>query len=210
LRSHDSERQYVRDIVEGLRESKSFLVGDLRKRERELWVANEFLDYLQVDRRSEEVRPSDYEPFDVIFRNARFQVKEILKAPGQDRKRDLEYKEALQKAESATKLSDLVTPYTSPTVLSITETLSILERESLNWQLSYSDLDRSQMDILSYLNLKDTVLSMQQSSIPEIPWLSQQGWRSVSVVSNNCAFVLLVAQSAPPFLREKLSKVLTK
>jgi len=60
--------------------------------------------------------------------------------------------------------------------------------------------------MLFYVNLQDADISGEVVDVDEAK-LEKQAWRSVSVVTNNCAVVLYASQAAPDFLRGALGKV---
>ena len=71
MKSSDEEdnRKYMEDHKEGLRELLE-LFSNRRKPEREVWVVNELLNYLGLERLVEGVKASDDDPPDVRFRAA--------------------------------------------------------------------------------------------------------------------------------------------
>ena len=77
----------VKERREALVESVRFF-GAQRKPEREVWVADHFLENLNIAYSTEEVVSSDDDPPDVIFRDARFEIKEIMD-PGRRRHAEL-------------------------------------------------------------------------------------------------------------------------
>jgi hypothetical protein len=75
------------------------------KPERERWVVREFLTNLGLAFDDAEVQSPNHDPPDVKFRDANFEIKEIL---SEGRRRHQEYKEGLQQALEATSPADLV------------------------------------------------------------------------------------------------------
>jgi Putative endonuclease, protein of unknown function (DUF1780) len=63
----------------------------------ERWACTEFLKNIDIDFQPDEVVPQAYDPPDFIFRNASFEVKEIL---DRGRRRHDEYKDALSNAQA--------------------------------------------------------------------------------------------------------------
>jgi len=95
-------------MQEALKESVDFF-SPKSKDERELWVGTSFIENLGIPFDEGEFFVSPHDPPDVIFREVRFEIKEILD-PG--RKRHSEYKHKLNKSYKATKPDDFLEEYT--------------------------------------------------------------------------------------------------
>lgn len=89
------EGDFIKGRVEAIKEARHFF-SNACKKEREVWVVAHFLSQLHIKAPKGEIQPSSDEPADVVYREARFQVKEIL---DEGRKRGDEYKESLRKAD---------------------------------------------------------------------------------------------------------------
>jgi hypothetical protein len=79
------------------------------KQERERWVCTEFIKNLGIAFDETEVLSPNDDPPDVTFRDARFEIKEVLD-PG--RRRHAEYKASLRKAVETSDPLDLVGQFT--------------------------------------------------------------------------------------------------
>jgi len=196
MKSSDEEdnRKYMEDHKEGLRESLE-LFSNRRKPEREVWVVNELLNYLGVELLGEEVKASEDDPPDVRFRAAAFEVKEIL---DEDRRRTAEYKEALQKAEKVACPEELLEEY-RPKTISIDEVYEKVLEASQKCLAKYAESVRCTLDLVFYVNLLDHSITGSRVS-GDTTELERQRWRSVSVVTNECACVFCAANGAPFFL----------
>ena len=193
------DKEFIKERIDAIKESIHYFSNEL-KPERERWVVNKLLDYIKIDRNSDEVKSSTDEPIDVKFKDGCFQVKEILE---QDRKRTAEYKEALEIAEKANTLEDLLEPY-SPIDLKIGDAIIIVIDQVKKWTKKYPATIRKDIDLLFYLNLQDVYIQHQGNLPPteNLDFIEQAGWRSVSVVENSCAIVIFANESAPAFLKK--------
>lgn len=174
-RKHDQE--YIENYKEGLRESVEFF-SNKKKPEREAWVVIQLLNYLGIRYVSDEVRPSDDEPLDVYFRDARFQVKEILDT---DRKRHDEYKDLLEKAENVSDPKELLEHYT-PKNITINEIYRIVAKRAQDYMLKYGKDVRCTLNMVFYVNLQDYGVTGTKLSV-ETEALQSQGW-GVCICSN--------------------------
>ncbi|MDE0054164.1 MAG: DUF1780 domain-containing protein, partial [Gammaproteobacteria bacterium] len=98
--------------IAALKESIRFFSGP-NKFEREKWVVRQLLSALGVAHRESEIIQG-CEPADVSFRDARFQVKEIMQFNDSERRlRMREYEQELERVKAATPSQDLskLTPY---------------------------------------------------------------------------------------------------
>jgi hypothetical protein len=190
----DSEQGMLEDIRKGLRESVVFWGPD-KKLEREAYVVRTFLEHLRIEFTEAEVLPETSEPPDIRFRDARFEIKEML---DEGRKRHLEYREKLKKAEAATSLRQFGRQYT-PKELTFQEigehVVRILERASNH----YASRVIQSLDLLIYANLLECHVVLD-SPVPNASLFADFGWRSVSVTRGSVACVLCAREDAPRFL----------
>lgn len=198
------EKEFILERIESLKESIHFFSNAL-KPERERWVVNKLLDYIRVERNEDEVISTTDEPIDVKFRDACFQLKEI---PDEGRKRDAEYKEFLYVAERAEKTEDLFEQYT-PVNLKIDDVLVIVFDRVKKWSKKYPPQVRKTLDLLFYLNLQDVYIQFVGHELPKvnIDHKYHKSWRSVSVVENECAFVICANEDAPDFIKKAVGKI---
>lgn len=192
------EKALIAQYLAGLKESLDFF-SPQRKLERELWVGRELLHYLALSEFENELLPSDDDPPDLFFKGAKFELKEIV---NEGRQRGREYKEALIAAAQVTTYAELLEEYT-PMAMSACEAVSLTCEKAKVWSKKYAPAVTRSLDLLFYLNWQD--YSITGSSIEygeEFELGSLSPWRSVSVVSNDCAFVLFVNTDAPEFLQQ--------
>lgn len=197
-----SENGFIEERIEAAKEDFRFFSNDC-KSVRELWVVKHFLYQLRIEFSNDEISPSSDEPADVVYQEARFQVKEIM---NKNRKRNDEYKESLRKAERSTSASDFLEPY-RPQKITCSDLVPIVAEQSLKYQRKYGPRERTSTDLLFYFNLQD--IHIVGNIFPDVdPYSSKMsGWRSVSVYSGDCALVLHVSLSAPNFLKTSKGKV---
>jgi len=199
------EKDFISNRIEAVKKSIHFFSNEL-KPERERWVVNKLLDYIGVDRTKDEVRSSADEPIDVIFRDGCFQAKEIL---DKERKRTDEYKGFLEKAENAKKVEDLFEQF-SRIDLKFDDVLVIVFDQVQKWTKKYPPEVRKTLDLLFYFNMQDVYIKFDGHEVPKvnIDHEDHKSWRSVSVVENECAFIIYADQYAPDFLKEGVGKIL--
>jgi len=190
------DQRFLDDAREALEASVDFFSPD-RKRERELWDCEAFLSNLNVSFEIAELLPQKDDPPDVVFRDARFETKEILD-PG--RRRHQEYKDALAKAKVAKSPKELLDDY-HPQYLTPAEIGTLVQAELDGLVKRYEPRLVGTLDLLFYVNLKSH--SIERGLIPEAARFATYGWRSVSVFIRWGALVLFAAPTAPDFIRER-------
>ncbi|MDR7298114.1 hypothetical protein J2X16_003463 [Pelomonas aquatica] len=189
--------------IDVLREAVTFFSG-ANKALRERWVCEEMLQSVGVEFSRVEITSSVEEPPDVIFRDARFEVKEVLD-PG--RKRHREYKEALATALSG-KTSDVPPSRYAPKDITPAAIADRAEAKLEALVKQYPEAVRSTLDALLYVNLAEHWLV--DGPMPPSERFSRYGWRSVSVVyGGRHAFVFYASDAAPGFLRARVGKAFT-
>lgn len=177
------------------------------RRALELYASEQFLEGLGL-----RFAPADLvqiseenHPIDVTFRDAAFQVKELLDV-GRRRHDDLRAEErrlaALRKRVEAgerigcEQLGRLVEP-TDVTLSEITDRAHDQARRLRDKK--YGPSERSSMDLLFYVNLLHQTLAL--GSLPSTSF-AELGYRSVSVVFTYSSIVFHADRNAPSFLRE--------
>ncbi|MBW8075630.1 MAG: hypothetical protein GJU74_09655 [Metallibacterium scheffleri] len=193
----DTDSDWKEERVQALKESLSFF-SNAEKLNREKWVVRQLLKALHVDFREEEMNEAA-EPVDVAFRNAGFQVKEIL---DEGRRRTDEYKNKLERAKSAQHFGELLEHYT-PLDISFSEVVQqcYAYAESLLTQSKYGPHECKNIDLLCYFNWQD------YGVVPpiDVP-VKEIGFRSLSVVSNRYCAVVYASSNAPTFLKGNIGK----
>jgi hypothetical protein len=196
--------EFLKERREAVAESIRYFASD-RKPERELWVANRLLENLNIEHGGEELVHVVDDPPDVLFRDARFEVKEIL---DEGRRRHDEYRAALQKADEATSPSDLLTPF-RPKDTSIQYVYDQVLSASAKYSAGYAKAVCQSLDLLLYVNLKD-VMGLIEAPFPDVGALQAHPWRSVSFVMGARACVLTAADTAPAFLRQIVGRIVPR
>lgn len=189
------EINLIKERVQSLEESVQFFSAH-NKTEREIWVANSFINNLNISFEESELLSPDQDPPDVIFRNARFEIKEILD-PG--RRRHAEYKEKLEYAKTITDPKQLLREFT-PIDKTVTEVYELCLKEAQGL-IKYPPAVRADTDLLFYVNLHH-VMGLIEEPFPDTSELTTLGWRSVSFVNGYRSCVLTVSSSAPEFMKD--------
>ena len=193
-----SRSEYLDDVRKWLQESVDFF-SSRDSFLKEKYVATEFLLNLAIEHEEQELQRGE-DPPDVIFRDARFEVKEIV---DKDCRRLPKYKEALAIALAATDPADLLEKFT-PKSMSISQIFDIiLARASELANRKYPARVRSCMDLLFYVNLKD-VMGLVENPYPTVEPLAALGFRSVSFLDGRRSCIFCADTEAPPFLRTRL------
>lgn len=195
-RETDSDDQaYLEDVRKGLLEAVAFWSPE-RKVERETWTVKTFLGHLGLEYAESEVEPEPNEPPDIVFRDARFEIKEMLDS---DRRRHDEYRKKLEKAKSAKSALDLMEQYT-PQDLTYREIGDRVTKILQDASEHYAPKAVAQLDMLIYVNLLRRIVDAT-SPIPDASLFAPFGWRSVSVVRSSGACVLCARADTPGFIR---------
>lgn len=168
------------------------------KEERERWVVQNFLTTLTMTFALEEIKSCvQSSKVDVEFRDARFQIKEIV-TPGS--RRTAEIKAIAQQVEAAKTLSETIGPgfvYDTPTVANGYELVRD-QAKQLAEDPRYSNVKGS-IDLLIYVTR--TRASIARKTVHSDAELSATGWRSVCYLAGQHAVVLFAQIDAPDFLR---------
>ena len=172
------------------------------KPERERWVAREFLANLGLEFTDVEVRSPDQDPPDVKFRDANFEIKEML---SEGRRRHQEYKEGLKRALEATSPSDLVEMYT-PRDVPIFDVCDKVYKQAKEFAERYATDSRKDLDLLFYVNLTD-VTGLRETPFPDLAPIDVLGGRSFSFLMGYRSCTLSVSADAPSFLRNALNRI---
>lgn len=195
---NDNSDELLRTLVDARRSSVRYF-SSANKQERERWIVEEFLCYIKVEFSTSDIYSSHDEPPDVMFREAKFEVKEIL---DENRTRHSEYKDALRQAEAAT---DVLQLFESDhrIAVPVSGAIRTATAEAARWREKYAPAVVQSLDLLFYFNPQSGGVVVDGSApIESTPDL--RAWRSVSVVGNDIAFVLAANENAPSFIREAL------
>ncbi|BCB26998.1 hypothetical protein SKTS_18840 [Sulfurimicrobium lacus] len=199
-----TDEEYLAAVRKAREESVRFFSSGNRG-ERELWVAKEFLTNLGLEFQYSELIHVKDDPPDVRFREAEFEIKEILD-PG--RRRHAEYKASLETANAATTPSELLEPAT-PKDITYGEIYVLIEEQVKKLCFKYGPSERAKMDLLFYVNLED-VYGYVATPLPSPACLRPLGFRSVSLVMGRFSGVLIASETAPEFLRNGGARIVRR
>lgn len=195
------EQNYIEALVSDAESTVRFLRSEM-KPDRERACCAALLRCLGVNFSVDELSSYRPDPPDVIFRLARFEVRQLL-----DRKQDAEWKTEAEKRKRAQSLNDLKQPYRPPRYVSLKELVPVVTQALSGKSINYYDASTLvSLDALVYIGLKDVHLDLQ-SIVPDVTELVAQGWRSVSILMPNHAVVLWADAAAPDFLYERCGLV---
>lgn len=178
-------------------------LGNPLKPERERAVCRAFLRSVGVRFAELEIIVPCQEPADVCFRDARFQVRDLLLG----RRRGDEWKQRQVRWNRARSVSGTLERATSPKPMRRAELVDTvadaLDAKSKRYGLSGC----AKTDALVYADLTGSRFLMRWSIAQNLTPLDMQGWRSVSVLFPPYGIVLLARDTAPEFLRRLAGKV---
>ena len=198
------QAEYLRKLQEHVAGTR-WIFSNKMKPERERMVCRAFLRCLGIAFDNKEIITSDTEPIDVIFRSAKFQIRELMEP---DQKRWDELRDLQQKVENATSIEDLMTPYSPSRRLSfqvlVPELTKALSEKAMKYGTGCRDLDA-----LLYVDLEGRHLDAN-SAIPDLSKLKSQGWRSVSALFPSYGVVLLAESTAPDFIQMTSGQAISK
>lgn len=186
----DERRQALRDSIDYFRTANT--------QQRNRWTCAELLANLGEPFEEHEILDPPSDPPDIVFRNAQFEVKEIL---DQGRRRHDEYKAKLKQAEAATDPSDLLTHYT-PKEIDPVGVGALVQQRINELAAKYDPAFQRTLDLLIYVNL--TEHELRRGPMPAVASFAGCGWRSVSAVFGWGGFVFHAEDDAPEFLKRRV------
>jgi len=196
----DTDRAFLEKLRDHAAGTLTFL-GNKMKPERERSVCRAFLRAIGVQLVETELIAPTVEPADVAFRDARFQVRDLLR----ERKRGDEWKNKQERYTDAQSLAAVGEPYAPPVSTSLSslvpEVTAALSEKATKYGVGCKDLDA-----LIYVDLPDTFLD-PNSPFPDSAELQRQGWRSVSLLYSPYSVVVFAKRDAPVFLRDAAEKM---
>jgi hypothetical protein len=166
---------------------------------RERTIVAGFLRVLDIEFHEDEIIKRGPEPVDVWFRDARFQVTEIL---DEGRPRNREIKQRAGRITKAKSLEELIEPgLISSLPMSTDELVGLVSARAREKEQRYGG-DCSGIDLLVYVNLLGRHV-FPSESLPQFPKEGHACWRSVSVIVEHFGAVLWAADDAPTFLVQR-------
>lgn len=194
------EQEFIAQRRKDLEASVEYFAPQ-NKNERECWVADAFVRNLGIVPAKGEIISIKQDPPDVAFRNACFEIKEILD-PG--RRRHAEYKQELERAQNITEAKDLLTHFT-PKGVSLDEICHLCQQEAASLDKYSSDFKLG-TDLLFYVNLRH-VMYVTEQPYPHTTELEATGWRSISFVMGRRSCCFYARPEAPDFIRQAVGRV---
>jgi hypothetical protein len=186
--------ELIQDNIRALEESVQYYSSQ-NKTEREKWVAITFITNLNIEFDDSELQIPKQDPPDVIFRDAEFEIKEILDP---NRRRHDEYKKALYKARTIKDPQELLSQY-RPIDKTITDIYLLCLEKTQALATKYTPSVCASTDLLYYVNLQH-IVGLKETPYPDTKELSELGWRTVSFVIGHRSCVLTTSSNAPSFL----------
>jgi hypothetical protein len=195
-----TEQELIAQRIEDLVASVAYFASH-NKQERERWVATEFALNLGLAPAQGELRSIEPDPPDVAFRDARFEIKEIL---DMGRRRHDEYKRELARVRGISKAQDLLTEFT-PKDGSVGEIYDLCLKEAASLDKYSNDL-KTQTDLLFYVNLHD-VMYVAEHPFPDTSALTAIGWRSISFLMGRRSCCFCARPDAPDFFKQAVGRI---
>lgn len=187
------------DVIRRSWDKEMRFFSNAGKEERECWVVGEFLRNLSVSFSEQElISFEQHSKTDVGFREARFQIKEIM---NKGSRRGAEIKALWQQAKTASRVEEIVGAglvYDNPPPIRGYEL--ICDRARTLATSGKYDLDtRQSLDLLFYVT-RTNASPIQSTEIKRDEFISL-GWRSVSCLIGSESLVLFTQDDAPELLR---------
>lgn len=198
-----SEREYLQKLQAHAADALRYL-SDKCRPERERAVCRAFLRCVGVSFVEVEIVAPASEPADVLFRDAMFQVRELLE---QGSRRGDEWKLRLVRAVQARSMDDVTVPWGPLTPMSFSELTMAITEALKRKSRRYGKKQCSDLDALVYMDLTWTSFLRPDTARGDTSGLEAQGWRSVSIVFPPYGIVLYAAGNAPSFLRQLVGTV---
>jgi len=188
----NEDRAFIEAVRRSREEEARFFSN---KPEMERWTVGEFLTRRGVVFRADElISPPENDNVDVVFRDARFQVKEIYD-PAE--RRDDDIRESLKLAKQAVTPGDLFPPLVARDIVVSDLAELVFSKAS---SPKYPPRDRQVLDLLCYVTRTYAGFNEPPRIVGQK--LSGLGWRSISCLLGHRAYVLTSSPHAPDFLRE--------
>lgn len=193
-----NEREYIRNLASRADETVHFLSNDM-KPVRERSVCATFLRCLGMDFSVDEIVSVENknQPPDVIFREARFEICEIL---DKGRRRHQEARMRAKHLKQVKTVEDIFVKFEFRSPISYVQMFDLAVKVLADKSLLYGAENCTKLDALLCVQLQRKSLYVK-SFIPDHAALLSQGWRSVSLLMIPYSHVIYATESAPEFLR---------
>jgi len=191
-----SERMFLERLRKHAAETIRYLSSQL-KPERERAVCRAFLRCIGISFVESEIVAPSTEPADVSFREARFQVRELMR---EGRRRGDEWKLRQVRWNRAKSVADVTEPWVSPTPMQFSELIDTVIKSLEQKSIKYGQAQCLDIDALVYVNLTATRFLDLSTTPGKLSDLEAQGWRSVSILFPPYGLVVHTRDGAPSFL----------
>jgi hypothetical protein len=195
------DEEFLAEHIKDL-EASVLYFSPRNKREGELWIAESFVENLRIPYTSSEFGSSADEPPDVDFRDARFEIKEIL---DEGRRPHDGFRAELERVRTLTKAKDVFRHFT-PKDICLEEIYSRCKTVIAGLSIKYPPAVMHKLDLLLYVNLVE-VMYVNEQSYPDVAGIAAAGWRSVSFVKGQRSCCLYARDDAPLFIRQAVGHV---
>jgi hypothetical protein len=197
-----SEQKHKESMINATSKARQ-LFSNRNKPEREKMTCRGFLHCMNIKHNDAELVEADNASFDVTFRQAKFEITEVVG----ERKRDLELKKLETKYKNASASCDLLVPMENPEPMLFSEMVQVV-RDRLGEKFCRRKQQGCEnIDALVYIDVINRYLYPVEFSTEAVGAIEAQGWRSASVLIVPYATVLFASDTAPTFLRERVGQV---
>lgn len=189
------EKDFLKRLLVDAEEAVSLFSNEGQELQERTIVAG-LLRVLSIDFQEDEIMKQGPEPIDIWYRDARFQVTEIL---DEGRPRDHEIRKRRDRVKRAKRLEDILEPGTVSSNPVSPDTLFAIVSARCRAKAEKYGGNCSDIDLLIYVNLHGKHLyPTEPFHMPEESEL--RDWRSVSFIMERYAMVLCANDTAPSFL----------
>jgi hypothetical protein len=200
------EQQYKDVMIKAIAETRALFAANSRQQtNREKRICRAFLRCIGVEYSEDKLIVGPYEPIDVGFGEAKFQVTEVLG----DKRRGDELRNLETKYKTASASSDLLVPIGEPERMSFAETATEVRKRLEQKFVRYGGESGCRgIDALVHIELANRYLyPVEVRCTEDVRTMKVQGWRSVSVLIIPYVIVLFANDMAPSFLKDHVGRV---
>ena len=197
-----SEKIYKESMINVTSKARQ-LFSNPNKPEREKMTCRGFLHCMNIKHNDAELVVADNASFDVTFRQAKFEITEIVGG----RKRDLELKKLETKYKNGSTSGDLLVPMENPEPMLFSEMVQVVRDRLAEKFCRRKRQGCENIDALVHVGMINRYLYPVEFSTEAVCAIEAQGWRSASVLIVPYATVLFASDAAPAFLRESVGQV---
>ena len=203
-----NEKEYLEQLRRHASETVTFYSNPQQQSERERMVVCAFLRCIGIDFSVCEIRSKpENDPVDVEFRDAHFQVTDLLG----DRMPGVIWRERERNWRNADSISDVVEPFTVSKPISYDEISKNIAKHLEKKATRYTARTCATVDVLVHVDLlpKRHLWPLDPVSNHHHD-LVEHAWRSVSMVSLPYGSVLAACEAAPESLRSRNGRILSE